>query len=267
MSAAFLTAALAAPATRTGPVDFAAGRERLASVTDPLVFNFGDPIAEIEALLPDLDPDDEVTDEAGVPVLAYAQQAGAAIIDHLEQGLTRSQEVNVISVAGYDLYIAGGMSFGDDPSDGYMAIADAHKLPEGVLTAMGFIPDCTQPLARKNGNPGHVTDTDVVDAIALGLGTQSDWSRGDCLEWIADDIGTVRSHPGNAPHPEDYLAAWRDRFGFDPLTDNFLADHVDDEATEEDAEHVRAWLGETTPEQATGEARHGKTVTTNGGAR
>lgn len=233
MSAAFLTTAIAAPATRTDPIDFDAGRERLKSVTDPSVFNFGDPIAEIDALLPDLDPDIEVTDENFVPVLTYAQQAGAAIIDHLDQALTDSQEINAITVAGYHLYLAGGLSWGDDPSDGYTAIADAHKLPEGVLTMMGFIPDPTQPLARKNGNPGYVTDTDIIDAIALGLGTQSDWSGGDCLEWIANLIGAVRDHPGDADSdPAGYLARWRDRFGFDPLTSNFLEQYVDDEATE-----------------------------------
>lgn len=92
MSAAFLTAVIAAPATRTAPIAFHAGRERLESVTDPSLFNFGDPIAEIDALLPDLDPDIEVIDEDGVPLLTYAQQAGAAIIDHLDQALTESQD-------------------------------------------------------------------------------------------------------------------------------------------------------------------------------
>lgn len=233
MSAAFLTAAIAAPSTRTAPIAFHAGRERLKSVTDPSLFNFGDPIAEIDALLPDLDPDIEVTDEDFVPVLTYAQQAGAAIIDHLEEALTDSGEVNAITVAGYELFVAGGMSHGDDPSDGHTAIAAAHKLPEGVRAAMGFIPDHTQPLARKNGNRGRVTDTDVIDAIALGLGTDSDWSGGDCLEWIVDDIGVVREHPGDADSgPPGYLTRWRDRFGFDPLEDGFLAQHVDDEATE-----------------------------------
>ena len=233
MSAAFLTAAIAAPATRSALIAFYAGRERLERVSDPSSFNFGDPITEIDALLPGLDPDIEITDEDGLPLLAYARQAGAAIIDRLDQALTESQDVNVISVAGYDLYLAGGLSYGDDPSDGYTAIADAHKLPESVLTAMGFIPDPSQPLARKNGNPGHVTDTDVVDAIALGLGTRSEWSGGDCLEWIADDIAAVREHPGDALNdPAGYLTRWRDRFGLDPLTDGFLAGHVHDEATE-----------------------------------
>lgn len=233
MSAAFLTTAIAAPVTRTAPLAFHAGRDRLKSVTDPSLFNFGDPIAEIDALLPDLDPDIEVTDEDLVPVLTYAQQAGAAIIDHLEEALTDSGEVNAITVAGYNLFVAGGVSHGDDLSDGYTAIADAHKLPESVLTAMGFVPDPTQPLARKNGNRGRVTDTDVIDAIALGLGTRSEWSGGDCLEWIADGIGAVREYPGDVPNgPAGYLARWRERFGFDPLSSDFLEQFVDDQATE-----------------------------------
>lgn len=233
MSADFLTAAIAAPATRTTPIAFRAGRDRLKNVTDPSLFNFGDPITEIDALLPDLDPDVEVTDEDGVPLLAYAQRAGAAIIDHLQEALTDSQEVNAITIADYDLFITGGMSWGDEPTDAFRAITDAYKLPTQVLLAMGFIPDYTQPLARKNGSPGHVTDTDIIDAIALGLGTQSDWSGGDCLEWIANLIGAVRDHPGDADSdPAGYLARWRDRFDFDPLTSNFLEQYVDDEATE-----------------------------------
>ena len=117
MSVAFLTAVIAAPATRSALIAFYAGRERLERVSDPSSFNFGDPITEIDALLPGLDPDIEITDEDGLPLLAYARQAGAAIIDRLDQALTASQDVNVISVAGYDLYLAGGLSYGDDPSD------------------------------------------------------------------------------------------------------------------------------------------------------
>jgi len=54
------------------------------------------------------------------------------------------------------------------------------------------------------------TDESVVDKIAVGLGTQSSWNGGDCLEWIANLIGQVRPHPGSEygpPYAEVFQAA------------------------------------------------------------
>ena len=49
------------------------------------------------------------------------------------------------------------------------------------------------------------TDTNIVNAIALLLGTQREWNRGDCLEDIANLIGLVRQHPGDQD-PAGYAA-------------------------------------------------------------
>lgn len=145
MGADMLTAMIATPADRTAPPDFEAGRAALAQVQDPSLFDFGDPIAEIDALLPDLDPDIEVVDENFVPVLAFAQQAGRAIIDNLQQHLPGSREVDTLLVGGYRVYVSAGPSWGDPPTDAAEAIWDAYKLPDQVLTAMGFVPDCSRP--------------------------------------------------------------------------------------------------------------------------
>ena len=51
----------------------------------------------------------------------------------------------------------------------------------------------------------HSTDTNIVNAIALLLGTQREWNGGDCLEDIANLIGLVRQHPGDQD-PAGYVA-------------------------------------------------------------
>jgi hypothetical protein len=74
-----------------------------------------------------------------------------------------------------------------------------------------------------------VTDSDVVDAIALGLGTAETWSGADALEWIADVIGRVRWHPGSEGKPEDYVRHIAERRGSDPREDPFLSQYVEDD--------------------------------------
>lgn len=73
-----------------------------------------------------------------------------------------------------------------------------------------------------------MTDTEVVDRIALGLGTQSKWGS-DELEWIADLIGMVRPHPGDTD-PARYLREWEQGRG--PVTGS-ARDYVSDELEEE----------------------------------
>ena len=43
----------------------------------------------------------------------------------------------------------------------------------------------------------HSTDTNIVNAIALALGTHREWNGGDTLEDIANLISLVRQHPGD----------------------------------------------------------------------
>lgn len=232
MGADMLTAVLATPANGPSP-DFDAGREVLATITDASAFGFDDAETEIDILLPGLDPETVVVDDDGQPLLQYARLAGSVMVDNLEQWLG-SHQISAIEVAGYRLRISGGLSWGDAPTEAAWAIWFAYKLPRAVLLAMGFVPDFTRPLARTNGLRQGLTDTDVVDAIALGLGTQSEWSGADTLEWIADVIGKVREHPGSV-EPVRYLAGWREKSGFDPLKSNFLAQYVREDSEEEDS--------------------------------
>ncbi|MER6520089.1 hypothetical protein ABT246_24945 [Streptomyces sp. NPDC001553] len=106
-----------------------------------------------------------------------------------------------------------------------------------MLVAMGFIPDYELPLSRANGsgNQTPLTDTDVVDAIALGLGTSPDWPGADTLEWIDDTIGKVRNHPGGCD-PREYREEFAEERTFDPLDDSFLAMYINEGTGEVDEE-------------------------------
>lgn len=239
MSASMLTATIAFPAESTEPPNFDRGRQLLEEITDAKLFNFDEPEAELEELLPDLDGESDLVDENGEVVIEYARRAGLVVINNLEEALD-SRETAFLTVADYRLYISVGPSNGGTPTNATQAIRDAYKLPESVLLAMGFIPDYEQPLSRANsrGASTPLTDTDVVDAIALGLGTSPEWPGTDTLKWIAEAIGKVRDEPGNA-EPVEYLKHWSKRYGFDPLSSKFLSAYVDEEigkAGEEDIE-------------------------------
>lgn len=63
--------------------------------------------------------------------------------------------------------------------------------------------DGPMPTLHTHASPSTNTDTDtadrdVVDALATYLGTNETWSGADMLEVIAQLIGTVRPHPGDA---------------------------------------------------------------------
>lgn len=71
------------------------------------------------------------------------------------------------------------------------------------------------------------SDTEVVDKIAVGLGTQETWSGADALEWIANVIGDVRPHPGDSA--DHYVRTFRIATGRDPDPD-----YIDDDYCGED---------------------------------
>ncbi|MEU9602631.1 hypothetical protein AB0E06_38305 [Streptomyces sp. NPDC048109] len=239
MGASMLTATIAFPAESAEPPNFDRGRQLLEEITDASLFTFDEPEAELEELLPDLDGECDLVDENGEVLIEYARRAGLVIINNLEEALD-SQEATFLTVADYRLYISGGLSNGDNPTNATQGIWDAYKLPESVLITMGFIPAYEQPLfhANSRGASTPLTDTDVVDAIALGLGTSPEWPGTDTLKWIAEAIGKVRDEPGNA-EPVEYLKRWSERYGFDPLSSKFLSAYIVEEigkAGEEESE-------------------------------
>ncbi|MFJ2778084.1 hypothetical protein [Kitasatospora sp. NPDC087315] len=241
MGASMLTATIAYPAERTEPPNFDRGRQLLEQIEDPTLFNFGDPQIELELLLTGLDGEADLVGEDGAVLIEYARRAGFAIIGNLEKALD-SRETTFLTAAYYRIYISGGLSTGGSPTDATSAIWNAYKLPEIVLVAMGFAPDHELPLSRANGSGNHtpLTDTDVVDAIALGLGTSPDWPGEHTLAWIADTIGKVRSHPGGRD-PREYQDEFTEKHAVDPLDDSFLAMYVGEVTGEVDGDpHLSA---------------------------
>ncbi|KAB7839506.1 hypothetical protein [Streptomyces mobaraensis] len=236
MGASMLIATIAFPAESAEPPNFDRGRELLEKIEDPSLFTFDDPEAELGEMLPDVDSESGLVDQDGEVLVEYARRAGLAIIDNLEMALD-SRETTFLTIANFRLYISGGLSTGGNPTKATQAIWDAYKLPESVLAVMGFIPDCEVPLSRANGsgNQTPLTDTDAVDAIALGLGTSPDWSGGRTLAWIADVIGKVRNHPGGRV-PREYQAEFTEQHVVDPLDDSFLAMYVGEETVEVDGD-------------------------------
>ncbi|MFE7115000.1 hypothetical protein ACFU99_06185 [Streptomyces sp. NPDC057654] len=243
MGKSMITAAIAFPAECTEPPNFDRGRQMLDEITDASLFIFDEPERELCALLPNLDGESDLVDKDGEVLIDYARRAGLVIIDNLEKALdfretgsgeaTYSREIDLFTVAGYRIYISGGLSGLDAPTNACQAFEDAYKLPKSVFLGMGFIWDCYLPLSRANGSGDHTppTDTDVVDAIALGLGTSSEWPGTDTLKWIAEVIGTVRDEPGSRD-PREYREAFAAERAFDPREDGFLAKYTNEETTE-----------------------------------
>lgn len=229
MGADMLTATIAEPVARAEPLDFVRGRDLLRHLTgvDPHEWDF-DLLADAVLQFDDLDS--EV--DTWPPPVEVVIQVGLQVIDNLAEALD-SRRTTTLEVAGYRLHISGGLSSGDSPTDEADAIWNAYCLPDRVLQAIGFVPDFTKPLSRKNGNPGPVTDTDVVDALALGLGTRPEWKGGDELEWIADTLGQVRVHPGGQD-PREYVANFAAENDFDPANETYLAGYIDDFDADED---------------------------------
>ncbi|MGW0896948.1 hypothetical protein ACWD0G_08105 [Streptomyces goshikiensis] len=227
MGASMLIANIAFPAQRAEPPNFDRGRQLLEQIEDPTLFNFDDPKIELEEVLTGLGGEADLVGEDGAVLIEYARRAGFAIIDNLEKALD-SPETTSLTAAYYRIYISGGLSTGGSPTDATSAIWNAYRLPQSVLVAMGFTPDHKLPLSRANGSGDDtpLTDTDIVDAIALGLGTSPDWSGADTLTWVADTIGRVRSHPGDCD-PREYQDEFTEKHAVNPLNDSFLAMHVD----------------------------------------
>lgn len=126
MSACMLTAALVVPAGMTESLNFDAGRTTLEEIENPAEFSFDD--------------DDDLFDEEGEVNLDVAKRVGRTVINELPEALD-SQETNLLRIGRYEVFVSGGLSYGDMPTEAAKAIRNAHTLPIAVLTAMGFVVD------------------------------------------------------------------------------------------------------------------------------
>lgn len=219
--------AYVATAADTKP-DFAAAHHALRQVTDIDAFTFED--CGFEYLFDQLDDDPELLTMNQDPTLKGLEVLGCQILDDVEEACASSY-TTIVEVAAYWLYLSGGPPSGDDmPTWESKAFGHIRALPGQVRAAAGFIGDVTQPLSRRNGSIGPVTDTDVVDALTLGLGTKSEWNSDD-FDWIASLLERVRS-PLIGKTPREAYNGFKRIYRHDPLNDPllclYLGDEIDD---------------------------------------
>lgn len=209
------------PVTGDAPdPDWEAGRRALDTVTSTGAFCYDD----IESQFPgyeDLQPADK--DPDGMPRLELLKQEGRRIIDACEQAIA-SQRTTVLLTNGYWLYLSGGLSYGDPPTEAYEAICDVDHLPAAVFDALGLVSDWTKPPAsRYAGGDPYVTDADIVTALAYGLGSQPNQDSDLAVEWLSVLLAKVRPDPRDGS-PADYIAQWRAVYGTDAIDDEVIRD-------------------------------------------
>lgn len=230
MSAAMSAAYIASLPHAT--LDWDAGAAALDKITDPT--EFGWDLFDLESQAEILDKNGDIPDGPIYEMtdLATLKKYGGRVLTELKDALD-SRDTTLLTIGGYWVYLTGGLGSGDGADDEYEAICAADGLPDLVLKAAGFVPKPEDPPSRRAGAQGHVTDTDVVDAIALGLGTKRRWRGRDELTWIADAIAKVRPDPYDAD-PVDYYEDFSGQSEFDPLVDDFLSRYVGEEAADDD---------------------------------
>ena len=147
MSTDMSIALIAMPADRKQPPDFDEGRRLVEQIDDVALFEFDDPSgleSEIDALLHDSGAETAVLDETGEPRLDIVRRAGVAVINGLEEALA-SREVSRTTIGGFSIYLSGGLADSDPATEAVEQIENAFVLPDFVLRAMGFVPDCSVP--------------------------------------------------------------------------------------------------------------------------
>lgn len=216
--------------------DFDAARQALREVTDPDRFNITDPETQLQDVIENFDENVHL-DDGGTTTLATLQEAGLVIIDQLKDAIADSRGTELFTVKGTTVYLSGGPSWGDAPTEETQTFWNAHLLPEEVLWAMGLEARGMEDLP--DGHPGKTTqreysDSDVLSAIAMELATNPEWSA-DQTETISKLVAMVRPDPGDTTTTE-YLAQWREERSEDPLQDPFLAWYIKPEREEDDDE-------------------------------
>ncbi len=142
MSSFMLAAALAVPDAEEFSLDYAAGRAVIESVSDKNDFGFTEDNTDFEFELDEyIENGEDIYDDA--TRLVIFRRAALGIIDELEElGLgtpEESSEVSYVFINGCKIFIAGGLSSGDAPSDATEVMWRAYKLPTSVLSAIGFV--------------------------------------------------------------------------------------------------------------------------------
>jgi len=120
MGADLLIASLVVERDRS--LDFEAGRAAIDRLTPE------------DILEPDLYFDEDPQTGAG---LGAIRERLRAELDELRLGLSHSREIDRLEVRGALVYVTGGMSYGDSPTELFATI-DRLRAASGVLAAVGF---------------------------------------------------------------------------------------------------------------------------------
>ena len=120
MGADLLIASLVVERDRS--LDFEAGRAAIDRLTPEDIFE------------PDLYFDEDPQTGAG---LGAIRERLRAELDELKLGLSHSREIGWIEVRGALVYLTGGLSYGDSPTELFETI-DRLRAASGVLAAVGF---------------------------------------------------------------------------------------------------------------------------------
>ncbi|WP_185446969.1 hypothetical protein [Kribbella qitaiheensis] len=213
-------------------LDWDAGSVAVGEIADPSAFGWDS--FELETQDEFLDDDGDIPEGPTFEMtdLATLKKYGRRVLTELKDALD-TPDVTLLTIGGYWIYLTGGLDNDAGGDDEYGAIYASGGLPDLVMKAVGFVLKPEDPPSRRSGAQGDATDTDIVDAIALGLGTKPDWSGADELTWIANAIAKVRRHPGDTD-PVEYYEDFTGRTGFDPLDDDFLSRYVGEVAAEDD---------------------------------
>lgn len=142
MSSNFLLTWISSDNSQLSSADHNRALETLEQITDTSDFNFPD-TDTVENLTDNfaIDPEDD-----GDPTLDHYAAAGENILydlyDALGAGNYQSAQVERLTYNSNGvirhLFLAGGMSYGDDPSEAFAAINNARYLPASVLGVLGL---------------------------------------------------------------------------------------------------------------------------------
>lgn len=104
------------PVTGDAPEpDWGAGRRALETVTSTGAFCYDDIESQFHGYE---DLQDSEKDPDGMPRLERMKREGLRIIDACEQAIA-GQRTTVMLTNGYWLYLSGGLSYGDPPTEAY----------------------------------------------------------------------------------------------------------------------------------------------------
>jgi len=89
-----------------------------------------------EGIYGEFEEDYPINDEGNIITIEEAGNKMKEIVDDLLDNLD-NREMGVIEFEGFNLYLSGGMSWGDNPTDTYNNLTNFNMLPSSILEEAG----------------------------------------------------------------------------------------------------------------------------------